>query len=571
MKSIRTIAATLCAASLVAAATFSAEGCDEAAGGTAAGASAEGAAKPDLIPYCPDAGPVCTGGTAGHPICHCGATCPFSASCPPGMYNTSPEGYTGAFTTTSPVLPVGCTFAPPAYAACQTPGADGDNYIPSFTAPVITSVVLGKNTVYGIGAPATPVQGGAPSAAVFAWGDNTNYQLGNGTTQASTIPQVPVYDPSNPVVQVAAGDEDACALFQSGAVACWGNIVTAPSPVTWPTAELVAFPDGVTIRQITHGDHHACALAAGGAVYCWGNDESGQLGGAATDTLNDPYTGTPVAVDVAGTYHGAGQTPGQVVSIVASGNSTCVLAHGVATASQASLEEVYCWGDNTMGSLGDGNGNQPANSSQTVQASPATGGFSSAENFVSLTGSNLGSQGYFGSFCAKTGASGDWYCWGADDEGQIDILPVPVPNGAGVDQGIVAPTQVSDPNVLNATRLIIGSNHGCALAANGAYCFGDDDDGQLGALLGGAPSAPGTPLPATLLTVPPVDGFPSITAYTTLAVGENTTCGIYVVPGSSPPSYGGVVDYENIACWGLDTSALVSSSAPVALTWGNSE
>ena len=558
-------------------------GVAEAVGGAIEGAAAS--AKPDLIPYCGPNGiavchQVCTGTgknrcNPGFTECVCEATCPFSSTCPPGMYNTTPGGYTGAFATSgSSIEPVGCTFTAPPATACQT--APGDNIfgVPSFVAPTITSVVLGGGTVYGIGNSASSIVGdNIEEAAVFAWGDNRYHQLGNGTTTTSTTPQVPIYIPGNPVAQVAAGDTDACALMGDGTVYCWGTIMTHPEAIVWSTATPVQFPPGTPkIVQITHGDHHACALTAflpppshTGEVLCWGDNGSGQLGVSPDQTggLNSAYEGTPLAVDVAGGFvaaRGSGEVPGELLSVVASGNSTCVLAHGIGTASSASREGVYCWGDDTAGSLGDLNG-APGNSTyQAVQAHPLLDGFGDQEDFVALTGANIGSQGYIGSFCALAGVDGNWACWGADDVGQLDIAPPPPPSSCpACVQGVLVPTPIADSSI-GTSQLAIGPDHGCAQIGSFTYCFGDNDEGQLGIP---ATAGAGTPDSPPEASAPPAT-FPA-TFYTSVAVGANTSCGIYVGPGSDPPSSGAGAG-GNIACWGGDGD-LMHSYSPVLLTW----
>ncbi len=487
--------------------------------------------------------------------------CAFSTTCAPGMYNTTTAGYkvtqSQPATTTSPAVPgsvTGCSFTPPA--SCET-GTAGANAFPALTAPVITSVVLGANAVYGIGAPSTPLSATDKRNAVFAWGQNNNYQLGNGTTADSSTPQVPMYDPNNTIVQVAAGDEDACALVSDGSVHCWGTIMNWPGSVVWTTERTVQFPAGTKIAEITprrpprlRGDADA-APNGNPLVYCWGSNEYGQLG---QTTNAQSYVGAPLQVPLASASISNGAAPGKVLSVVASGNSTCVLANG-ASPNEAQTN-VYCWGDDSVGSLGD-NAGTPGNISYSpVLVSGPTDGFGSPLSFSSLTGSSIGAQGYYGSFCAV--ASGTWYCWGADDQGQIDE-PIPAALPRREAQGVNVPGILQDATIQNATLLAVGANHGCAIASGALYCFGDNDSGQLGIAAG---VGSGTDFGIKAVSGSPGD-LPGDVLHTSVAVGDNMTCGIYL---NASNTYGTANATGNIACWGGD-SGLVSSYQPALLNW----
>ena len=517
--------------------------------------------------------------------------CKFDPSCPPGMYNkantdanmAANAGYDGNFNTSaSPIEPVGCTFTAPPGSGCVTttaqPGATMT--MPAFTAPVLTSVVAGGHAVYAIGSAAIPTSPSDTTSAVFAWGTNSTYELGNGTKQSSfSEPQVPVYWPSAGVAQIAAGVDDACALLKDGSVHCWGNVATSP-PLTWPKDTTVVLSDDQTslanVVQIAHGDHHACALTASpgagksGSVYCWGNNDAAQLGAHlntdgvtvspwVTTGLNVSYNGEAKQVDVAAGFLAANGTataeaPGVIHAIAASGNSTCILADGVPrSGSEASVQGVYCWGDNSNGSLGDGNGGQPGNTSFEAVATKLLDSASKPLNVAKLTGSSIGSS-KGGSFCALGAAGGSWMCWGANDEGQLDVFsPPPM-----VVNPLALPTAMTDGTISMASPIALGPDHGCGVTPSGTFCFGSNDNGELGIPLGTA----GQAVPATALANMPV-GVPS---YTNFGAGPNLTCGIYVAPGAGAPSYGVPNKVGNGACWGAWNGSLSPSARP--LLWG---
>jgi len=94
-------------------------------------------------------------------------------------------------------------------------------------------------------------------------------------------------------------------------------------------------PDAV---EIDAGFEFACARRSSGRVSCWGSDADGQLGDSATHSAcgsGARCSGTPV--DVVGIT--------DAVDIVAGNNHACAL-HATGA--------VSCWGDNSLGQLGDG-------------------------------------------------------------------------------------------------------------------------------------------------------------------------------------------------------------------------
>ena len=56
---------------------------------------------------------------------------------------------------------------------------------------------------------------------VRSWGGNNSGELGDGTTTGRLTP-VSVVGLAGPVTALTAGQNDACALLNSGAVQCWG-------------------------------------------------------------------------------------------------------------------------------------------------------------------------------------------------------------------------------------------------------------------------------------------------------------------------------------------------------------
>jgi alpha-tubulin suppressor-like RCC1 family protein len=141
---------------------------------------------------------------------------------------------------------------------------------------------------------------------VWAWGSNSNGQLGNSSITDSTSP-VQVTGLSG-VTNVAAGTYHSLALKSDGTVVAWGkntagqlgNGNNTDSSVFVPVSSLAS------VTGIAAGFSHSIALASNGTLQAWGDNTSGEFGNGATTGSNVPVTAlsaaTPAAVCSAGTF-----------------------------------------------------------------------------------------------------------------------------------------------------------------------------------------------------------------------------------------------------------------------------
>ncbi len=286
---------------------------------------------------------------------------------------------------------------------------------------------------------------------------------------------------------LAVGEEHSCAIAANGTVKCWGindwdqsgpvgDKVTSPGPVS-----------GLSdVVQVAAGGPHSCALTGAGAVLCWGGRPSGQLG----DGLTGGWTSTPKQiVDVTA----------KVVAISAGAVQTCALTEA---------GTLYCWGPNGDGALGDGSTTWHSRPTAVVDLAQVSGmacGGNAAHDFTCAWtsndlycfGSNLSGQlgqgatdknahsrpvkvsGIAGKvvaasagsrhICALTDA-GAVYCWGANDVGQVG-------DGTTTDPR-PAPVRVIESGVIAVSA---GLESTCALMSSGAVqCWGSNDRGRLG-------------------------------------------------------------------------------------------
>jgi len=125
--------------------------------------------------------------------------------------------------------------------------------------------------------------------------------------------------------------------------------------------------------------------------------------------------------------------------------------------------ELYCWGRNDRGQLGDGSVN-----ARTVSA-PVVGLGSVTQFAVGGNSENQGVQ-RFGHTCARTSA-GQVKCWGANESGQL---------GDGTTTDRLTPVAVTGLTE-DVKQVVAGGRHTCVVTVGGAAkCWGLNDRGQLG-------------------------------------------------------------------------------------------
>ncbi|OPH61204.1 hypothetical protein BC351_14750 [Paenibacillus ferrarius] len=179
---------------------------------------------------------------------------------------------------------------------------------------------------------------------LWAWGNNDNGQLGNNATVNQNMP-IQVSGITN-VKSITAGNSYSTVLKTDGTVWGWGlnyyAQLTQPArnPQTIKAITRLASTQLTNIAEIAaHGPtYNTYALTSDGKVYAWGYDSHGQLGNGTTSTVDQDYTrSNPVPAIVAGLP--------KIVSI----DSGYTLVFAV-----DNTGEVWSWGSNWAGSLGQG-------------------------------------------------------------------------------------------------------------------------------------------------------------------------------------------------------------------------
>ncbi len=280
---------------------------------------------------------------------------------------------------------------------------------------------------------------------VFAWGSNRGGQLGVGRSTGSRIP-VRVHLPrlvDTEVAQVRAGSTFALALTAPGEVWAWGSGQSGElgdgetSGAVVPVH--VPMPGGAKIAAISAGCLHSLALTTGGEVLAWGNNKYGQLG---DDSTTD--SDVPVRVELPRYF--------KAVAVAAG----CF--HSLALGADG---EIFAWGDNQLGQLGDGQPNP-------VNILPV-------EIFIHVPGSAIGKVVQIFAGCEHTVAltsKGVVLAWGDDTVGELGISPV---------HSVSRPARIAQLDGKRVSSIAVGCYTSYAITASGQeLAWGEGDSGEIG-------------------------------------------------------------------------------------------
>lgn len=248
------------------------------------------------------------------------------------------------------------------------------------------------------------------------------------------------------VEQLALGDDFTCALLGTGQVVCWGRDhrgqlgdghTTSDDSEDRPDPQpVVGLRDCVSVVAANGA---ACAICGDErTAYCWGLNNPSRFGplGAYGETP------TPEAV-----IFGATAAPIEEVD-----QDTHLCAR--------TADAVYCAGRNTDGQLGWGD------------ASTSTVALGAVEGLPAFTPLSVAVGTHFGNGFTLVAMSNHLvYCFGSDYDSECGGLPV--------DGGLATPTEVA--GLSNVVQVTAGDRFGCALTLSGdVYCWGANDSGQIG-------------------------------------------------------------------------------------------
>ena len=331
------------------------------------------------------------------------------------------------------------------------------------------------------------------AGAAFCWGAGAAGQLGDGERSESAVP---VRVDGGPYVRLTATGQHACGLRADGRAECWGIAI---SHCCAQTQDTLAVPTAVATSTrfslISIGEVSACGIDAAQHAFCWGDQSLGGLGsGVDADTAIPPLApvagGHAFAILSEGVFGGCGlDTGGQawcwganlfgelgiggqvdtvaVAPLAVSGGLrfTQLAVGGAYACGVTTTGLTECWGVNVAGALGDSTMIDHSVPAPVVHA-----------NFVAAFAG--GKNDILDHTCGLD-ASGAASCWGANDFGQLGAASTETCHFAAGEACSTAP--VSVVGGLMFTTLALGDAHTCGLVADGhVYCWGRNDDGELG-------------------------------------------------------------------------------------------
>jgi alpha-tubulin suppressor-like RCC1 family protein len=133
-------------------------------------------------------------------------------------------------------------------------------------------------------AAAAPLPTGPSGQAIAAWGQNFRGQLGNGTSGSTAlVPVLATLPAGTRITQVAPGCDHSLALTSTGSVLAWGDNSdgelgngTTGHPNGTPAPVLL--PHGTRVTAVTAGENDSLAVTTTGRVLGWGDESFGSLG-----------------------------------------------------------------------------------------------------------------------------------------------------------------------------------------------------------------------------------------------------------------------------------------------------
>ncbi len=255
-----------------------------------------------------------------------------------------------------------------------------------------------------VSAGASHTCGVRPNGSLYCWGDGTSGQVGTSGTSGTPSRVGMDWDWRS---VVASQGEHSCGLRDNDTLWCWGANDSGQlgygSDEQDEQEEQMEQSSDVPVQvgsetdwsDVVVGTRHSCGIRELGQLWCWGDNEFAQLGEDAEDEISPPVQ--------------IGEDFGWSFRQVSAGDMhTCALRS----------EQLYCWGANEYGQLGDDTGED---SDEPVVVE---GGWDwlNVEAGIHTT-------------CALRDDHTLW-CWGANEEGQL---------GDGSEDPSFVPVEISSP------------------------------------------------------------------------------------------------------------------------------
>jgi alpha-tubulin suppressor-like RCC1 family protein len=280
---------------------------------------------------------------------------------------------------------------------------------------------------------------------LYCWGHNNNGQLGDNTSETNRL--VPI--------RVLRGGASAVAEDNDGTYL-------------------------INVKEVSAGYIHTCAVTNSGNLYCWGINSYGRTG--INNDIGNSLTPVRVLRGEASLVNddNNGTNIINVAQVSAGDSHTCAVTNS---------GNLYCWGNNTYGVVGD----NTSGDSKLTPVRVLRGEASQVETdndgtyIANVAQVSSGNYGLFFSSSTHTCAvtnSGNLYCWGENNGGRTGIgvttgsslTPVRVLRG----QASQVETDNDGTYLTNMSKVSAGGDHVCAFSDSGnLYCWGWNFDGAI--------------------------------------------------------------------------------------------
>ena len=314
-------------------------------------------------------------------------------------------------------------------------GSQNDESLPRLVKEIedegCTFVTAGANTT------AVITKGGR----LWTFGQGDSNQLGQGNTEDSSNQVLPcevedAFD-GQPIIDCSVCDGHMAAVAADGSVWTWGRSTfgrLGHEVTETGRPEKVPGLEGHRFVQVCAGHVHTLALTEDGEVFAWGNNKTGCVG------CEERGTCAPQRVE--------GLKGKRVVAIAAGMESSAALtAEG----------EVYTWGADNYGQLGQGQGPRYVNKPAKIRI------------FKNMPITKIACGQYH---MLALASNGDVYAWGQGLQGQTA-------NEKKVDTNI--PHAIDALKGYGIKQIAAGGSHSAVVDDKGrVFMFGSGRNGQLG-------------------------------------------------------------------------------------------
>jgi len=390
----------------------------------------------------------------------------------------------------------------------------------------------GPNVTWTISAGTSHAVAVSSTGELWAWGNNANGRTGLGVDTGSTSAPTRVGTATN-WASASAGDTHTVAVTTTGELWAWGSNSTGRTSFE-PTWENTLTPTRVGTAtnwaSVSAGDAHTAAVTTNGELWVWGDNWNGRtgLGVDAGNTLIPTRVGTATnwaAVSAGGSHTvaitttgelwswgnnslgrtGLGQTTGNTLEPVRVGSATnwaTVFTGSSHTVAVTTTGELWAWGSNTNGRLGDGTITTRNVPTRIGTATNWVRAFAGDSHSVAVTttgelwvwGNNADSQLGDGTttqstspvrigtatnwaavsagnaFTVAANTVGEFWAWGSDANGRL---------GTGLELYRTVPTRIRESE--NWVYVSAGVSHTVAITTGGElWAWGNNANGRLG-------------------------------------------------------------------------------------------